>query len=215
MSTLADKYRPNNLAEVVGQDKAVKIIESLIARSALGGRAIDITGKSGTGKTTLAKIIAGLFADSLLIRETVARELTPKQIAEWHYDTRNSTLFQKQGHALIVNERHGLSRPCIEKFLDVLENLPPNAVVIFTTTIEGDTLFEDQNIDAGPFRSRCLSIALSQRGLCEPFALAVQKIAQAEGLDGKPIDAYERLLKECGNNFREALSRVESGIMLN
>lgn len=32
---------------------------------------------------------------------------------------------------------------------------------------------------------------------------------------GKPIDAYERLLKECGNNFREALSRVESGIMLN
>lgn len=215
MPTLADKYRPNSLAEVVGQDKAVKVIESLIARSALGGRAIDITGKSGTGKTTLAKIIAGLFADRLLIRETVARELTPKAIADWHFDCRHSTLFEKQGHALIVNERHGLSRPCIEKFLDVLENLPATAVVIFTTTVEGDLLFEDQHIDASPFRSRCLSIALSQRDLCKPFAARVQAIAQAEGLDGKPIDAYERLLKDCGNNFREALTRIEAGIMLN
>lgn len=215
MPTLADKYRPNSLADVVGQDKAVKIIESLLNRQALGGRAIDITGKSGTGKTTLAKIVAGLFADPLYITETVARQLMPSDLRQWFDRTKYTTLFGKSGHALIVNERHGLRKDTIEVLLDVLENLPSNAVVIFTTTIEGNTLFEDQQIDASPFKSRCLSIALSQRDLCKPFAARVQEIAQAEGLDGKPLEAYERLLKDCGNNFREALSRIEAGIMLN
>ena len=49
--TLAEKYRPKTLQEVVGQDKACKVISGL---PSVGGRAFYITGKSGTGKTTLA-----------------------------------------------------------------------------------------------------------------------------------------------------------------
>jgi hypothetical protein len=41
-----------------------------------------------------------------------------------------------------------------------------------------------------------------------------REIAQIEHLDGKPPDAYKRLVAECDQNFREALGRIESGEML-
>ena len=57
-TTLFEKYRPKTFDEVLGQDKAIHKIELLLARG-WGGRAWWISGASGAGKTTLARIIAG------------------------------------------------------------------------------------------------------------------------------------------------------------
>jgi DNA polymerase III gamma/tau subunit len=65
---LYEKHRPKALADVKGQDKAVKIISRLIQNGA-GGRCFWISGASGTGKTTLAKIIADSIADDLYVQE--------------------------------------------------------------------------------------------------------------------------------------------------
>ena len=54
---LSDKYRPKSFAEVIGQDKAVTILKRLTSR-AWGGRAYWLAGNSGTGKTTLAWVLA-------------------------------------------------------------------------------------------------------------------------------------------------------------
>ena len=117
------------------------------------------------------------------------------------------------GYALIVNEAHGLTKPVIEILLDVLENLPDNVLVVFTTTRDGQDLFEEQ-LDSGPFASRCINITLASRGLCEPFAERAKAIAKREGLDGKPISDYIRLMKNCRNNLRMALQQIEAGAML-
>jgi len=96
--------------------------------------------------------------------------------------------------------------------LDVLEDLPDYATVIFTTTHAGDNLFEEQ-LDSSPFRSRCFCLSLACRDLTPVFAKHCREIATKEGLNGKSLDAYVTLLRDCRNNLREALTRIEMGEM--
>ena len=41
-----------------------------------------------------------------------------------------------------------------------------------------------------------------------------QEIAQAENLDGQPLDAYIKLVNRCKSNFRMVLQEIEKGYML-
>ncbi len=66
----------------------------------------------------------------------------------------------------------------------------------------------------GPFRSRCKTVAFTNQGLSQLFAQRAQEIAQAEGLDGKPLEAYVRLVQRCKNNMRQAIQEIDSGAMV-
>ena len=206
---LDEKHRPRVFEDVAGQDKAV----SVLSRVDCGGRGIYITGKSGTGKSTLALIVAERVAGCIEgITETTGRELTVNRLREWHSTIRGGRGLYG-GYALIVNESHGLSQPTIEVFLDVLERLPDYTCVIFTTTKEGNDLFDDK-FDSVPFASRCLRISLAQRDIMQPMAERCKSIAESEGLDGKPIEDYVKLLVKERCNMRTALNFIEAGGML-
>lgn len=213
MQPLAEQYRPSAFADVIGQDKAVKRLEMMASRGSLSGRAYWISGKSGTGKTTIARIIAAQLSDEWHTVEIDAGQLTIKSIAEMREDQAYRPM-TCEGRAYIVNEAHGLRKDVIRALLVFLEELSEHTTVIFTTTVDGQMSFEDCQIDAGPLLSRCIPIELSQRSLAKAFAARVREIAVAESLDGLPIERYVRLANDNQSNMRAMLQAVESGVML-
>jgi replication-associated recombination protein RarA len=211
--SLYERYRPQTFADVLGQDKAVGEIKNTLARG-WGGQAFWISGASGTGKSTLAWIIAKIGADEFFVEHVEsARKMTPSELDKIEETLMQYPFGHKTGRAVIIDEAHGLRKDIIERLLGLLEKIPSHVVWIFTTTKDGQGRLFDNHDDAGPLLSRCFSITLTNQGLAKLFAERVQTIAKQEGMDGKPLAAYVRLAQTCKNNCRAMLQEVEKGVM--
>ena len=207
---LYEKHRPKMLAEFVGQDKAKRQVQAITNRDGWDRDALWIQGPSGTGKTTLAWIIAHQVATDLFIQELDGDKCNVESVRQLDETLRLAA--PNSWRVVIVNEAHSMTTKAVQAWLTLLERLPVRALVIFTTT---ESLSEDLfGKFSGPFGSRCKVLSFTNQGLAQAFAERAKQIAEAEGLDGQPVSRYVRLVQDCRNNFRQVLQRVEACEML-
>lgn len=214
---LTEQYRPRTWEDVAGQDEVIATINALRKRG-LGGRAFVLTGKSGTGKTTIARLIAADVAGPLAIHEENAKDVTIAYVRQMEDDMRTRVLpsdeHGKTGRAWIFNEIHAFSDTVVTRLLTTLEKLPSHVVIIFTTTAKAQKSLFAEFEDAQPFLQRCKRLALSQQALSKPFAERLQAICRAEGLGNPTLEQCVKLVNDENASLRGAIDRVEDGYFL-
>jgi DNA polymerase III gamma/tau subunit len=155
MEALYQRHRPKTLKEIIGQDKAVKILEGYIEKDNIP-HALMFSGPSGTGKTTLALILK-----DLLDCGTWDGNFTKLNSADYRgidvvRGIRDSKMIPPLGaksRIWLIEESHGLTKDAQNAFLEILEFPPPYAYFILTTTEPSKHL--------RTVRTRCAEIKLN------------------------------------------------------
>lgn len=208
--SLAEKWRPVTWSEVAGQEEVVERVHHLIARQSLAGRFHYLTGPSGTGKTSIARLICAEVADPGETKTLDAEDAGVKVWKALEKGWKEPIISDRQGRGYIVDEAQQLPSRVIEHLLKLSDRLPSNVVVVFTSTEEPKPC---AHLPA--FFSRCVRLDLTRSGICEPLAERAWHIAKVEGLTGgRDFAAVRRLVKERRNNMRAVLQDLESGILV-
>lgn len=205
MANLAEKHRPHCWDDVVGQDRLKQQIDTIRQTGGLLGQVFWLQGASGTGKTTIARLLADEVQPYFDRNEIDAADLSLDQIREWEDLCRRSPI-GCQGWAFIVNEAHNLRAASIERLLTTLEKpvVVKHSFWCFTTS--------EKLLFGVPFGSRVDAFTMSQdEQVTLAFALRLREIAQSESLDGQPLEKYVELVRRHHWNMRECLRVIGRG----
>lgn len=160
MTTLALKYRPRLLSDLVGQEASVKALANALKRAKETGKlhqAYLFAGVRGTGKTSTARILArslncvqGPTAEPCGVCEPCVAAERPDQnldIVEIDAASRASVDDARalrdqvqtrpafcRYRVYIIDEVHMLSQQAFDALLKVIEEPPPHAVFVLATT---------------------------------------------------------------------------------
>jgi DNA polymerase III gamma/tau subunit len=196
---LTEKYRPQTFLDLVlpsahGLAPAIQFL-----CSPARGRFMLI-GKSGLGKTSLARIMASVCSHPLSTQHLVGPDVDSHKAKELTDTCRTRPLWGRY-HCYIIDEADAIPKGGQIRLLSALEDTTLNAVWICTSN-------EDAESWESRFLSRFTVMHFTNQRIAEPATKWLLRIA---GLEGLPLNAdeAERIIRNAKNNLRDALQRLD------
>ena len=204
MQPLADRLRPKEIEDMVGQSHIIgkgKIINKILENNTIPN--MILYGPSGTGKTTLANIIANITNKKYVKLNAV--NCGVKEIKEV-IDSNKQDLFSYNGILLMLDEIQALNRKQQQSLLEVIEDGSVTLIastadnpyfVVYKAILSRSTIFEFKTID--------------KKDIIKGLKRAVEKLKNLYTYDSINVEekAIEYISDTCNGDMRSALNKLE------
>lgn len=203
---LAVRMRPQKAEEVLGQQHLLTPgapMSRLLSKDSSGVSSVILWGPPGTGKTTLAYLIAR--QSDRRFAEVSAVNAGVKEVRDVIASARRHQAATGQDTVLFIDEVHRFSKSQQDALLPAVEN---QWVTLVAATTENPSFSV-----ISPLLSRSLLLVLNPLGEDDIREAITRAVADERGLSGElelEDDALDALIRVSGSDARKALTLLEA-----